>query len=155
MDLRHGYPEYTFHISYDADGFREYFEAKELIMTKGLLYPFKHTIPTDKELIDLKNQGYTVIANIDYLKIFNQDVSITWYLNSRKIVYEFYKDYRLLYRIQRFYEWNDNVHQTVLIKEIETTPYVLSTGDCAESESTTLYSDYAFNCSDSNDNPEI
>lgn len=148
MDLRHGYPEYTYHVNHDTEGYRDYFELKETMLHHGLLFPFKYVIPTQKELNEYQNQGFTVIQHVDYIKVFNRDITMTWYLETKKVVYEFYENYVLIYKIQRFYDWVEEVRQDVIVKEIETTPYILSTGDCAESETTTLFSDYAYGCDD-------
>lgn len=155
MDLRYGYPEYTYHVAHDADSYREYYENKQTLLENGLVFPFKYLLPTEKELTEFESGGYTIIQNEEFIKVFNRDVTITWYVSLKKVVYEFYENYQLVFRIQRFFEWNEEINHDVIVKEIETTPYTLSTGDCAESEITTVYSDYAFGCSEEYENIEI
>ncbi len=146
MDLRNGYPEYTYHTDYSNEETREYLETKSTILKNGLTSPLKFVIPNNEQLTEYQNNGYTVIETNDWIKVFNRDITFTYYITEKKIVYELYNEYTLVYKVEKFYAWFTEVAQDLIVKEINTQPYVLSTGDCAESISTTLYEDYNFGC---------
>jgi hypothetical protein len=146
MDLRHGYPEYSYHVDYTTDEMKEYLETKQTIVENGLTFPLKFLIPNKEQITEYQNNGYTVIETAEWIKIFNRDITLTYYITEKKIVYELYNEYTLVYKVEKFYEWFTEVGQDLIVKEIAIQPYVLSTGDCAESISTTLYEDYNFGC---------
>lgn len=150
-DLRFGVNRNIYHIDYDSEGYEHYTKVLENVKSFGILYSFKLAIPTNEQLMQYENQGYTVMVNDSWIKIFNRNVTITYYLVENRVEYEFYEDYKLIYKITRYYEWVTEVSDVVIVKEIEITPYTLTTGDCAETERITVYSDYQFNCGELDD----
>ncbi|MBK8081498.1 MAG: hypothetical protein IPK25_15215 [Saprospiraceae bacterium] len=87
MDLRNGYPEYTYHTDYSNEETREYLETKSTILKNGLTSPLKFVIPNNEQLTEYQNNGYTVIETNDWIKVFNRDITFTYYITEKKIVF--------------------------------------------------------------------
>lgn len=124
-----------------------YQQNKESVEIFGLLERHRFFYPTKQMLDILTKQGFTILSDKRLIQISSPEIRISWRLDEKCIVREFFRDHNVVKTITTRYKFFASTGQELKYTETEIIPDFLENGDCIELIAETTFSNYSQDCS--------
>jgi hypothetical protein len=120
-----------------------------LVKSIGFLYQFVFKSPDAMDLIQMGNEGYQTSTVGDIITAQNESTILLWDLGQMAFVTQLIEGNRAVKTTKSYFTYYEAYDDYLLSKTITVVPETFENGDCYETVSETIYTDYSSGCNDS------
>jgi len=124
----------------------QYNSSMTAIQNNGYLSFFIYGVPTSEMLLAMTQQGLTVEQSPNYVKVTHPNIKITWLINEKTIIKEYFVESIKTKTTTTKYTFNQKFLQYLKHSETTISPLVFENGDCYENVVNIFYTNFSDAC---------
>ena len=137
---------YSFKVPFSIMAQEKYSEKNTTINDNSITIHYSYWIPGTEELKVFSNNGYNVNAEGQFIRVYNNDVSLFWD-SGRKIFGEIYiQNSDTISETIHHYKFSNDIGYDLLSLSVTKTKITLQNGDCSTIQEIKEYDNWSTNC---------
>lgn len=120
------------------------------IRSEGFLTKYTFSYPTSSELKILQSQGFEVTTSDNIIRVKNTEIIMVWDIVQKIFIRQFIESNSIMKTLKTYYQYVQEFGTDMIHTIVTTTPETFDNGDCFETISYTVYTNYSQGCAHEN-----